>query len=205
MQESTSNDTNSATNNINCNVIPVFPSLILSFEVPEYKELLPKVEKLRRQDPKGKEASNMGGWHSQWMDIPPQVRKYIPFPAFHGISWYMVNVNLQGNCNHHHPQNDWAGVLWLKTPPNAAKLEFEHPDVFAQYDAISSIEKYHPEMHKGTMYYKAYSFTPREGQMLLFPASLRHHVYFSTTDEERIALSFNVSIDDQQTTQFGQL
>lgn len=196
MQESTSNDTNSQTSNINCNVIPVFPSLILSFEVPEYQELLPLCDKLRRQDPKGKAASNMGGWHSQWQEIPELIRKYIPFPNFRGIAWYMVNVNLQGNCNHHHPQNDWAGVLWLKVPPNAAKLEFEHPDCFAQYDAIQSIHDNNPTIQQQTYYHKAYSFVPKEGQLLMFPSSLRHRVYFSNTNEERISMSFNIKIDE---------
>ena len=30
--------------------------------------------------------------------------------------------------------------------------------------------------------------------MLIFPASLRHRVYFSSTDDERIALSFNIEL-----------
>jgi hypothetical protein len=190
------NDNNLNQETTNCNVIPLFPSLILSQEISEYKELLEVVTKLRRQDARGMDASNMGGWHSQYQNIPDLITKYIPFPKYYGVSWYMVNTNLQGNYSHTHPRNDWAGVLWLKVPPNAAKLEFEHPDCFAQYDAIQSIHDNNPTIQQQTNYYKAYSFTPKEGQLLMFPSSLRHRVYFSNTNEERISMSFNIKIDE---------
>ena len=107
----------------------------------------------------------------------------------------MINENMQGNYSHTHPQNDWAGVLWLKVPKeHAAKLEFEHPDCFAQYNTINSINQYHPEVQEQYNYWQAYSFPPKEGVMLLFPASLRHRVYFSQSNEDRISLSFNLAL-----------
>ena len=169
----------------------MFPSLILLQEVSEYKELLEVVTKLRRQDPKGVSASNMGGWHSQFQRLPDIIQRQIPFPKYKGNCWYMVNTNLQGNYSHQHPRNDWAGVLWLKVPEDAAKLEFEHPDCFGQYQAMDSVD---PALREQYNYYQAYAFPPKEGQMLIFPASLRHRVYFSNTDEERIALSFNIDL-----------
>lgn len=179
---------------INCTAIPVFPTLILKYDVPEYQDLLPELNKLRQQDTQGMQASNMGGWHSNYQPIPELLHKYIPFPYTSSLAWYMVNTNLQGNYSHQHPRNDWAGVLWLKTPPNSAPLEFEHPDCFAQYNAIQSILTHHNNIAKEYNYYQVYSFIPTEGQLLLFPASLRHRVYFSQTQEERIALSFNLAL-----------
>jgi len=176
---------------IECNAIPLFPTMVLQFHVPNYTDLLPELNKLRQQDQRGMKASNMGGWHSNYQPLPDLLSPYIPFPYTSSLAWYMVNTNLQGNYSHQHPQNDWAGVLWLKVPPNAAQLEFEHPDCFAQYKAINSLT---PELQKQYNYYSVYAFPPKEGQMLLFPASLRHRVYFSNTDEERIALSFNISL-----------
>ena len=181
-------------NEVKCTAIPVFPTLILSYEIPEYEQLLPELNRLRQQDTKGMSASNMGGWHSNYQPLPDLIHPYIPFPYKTSLAWYMVNTNLQGNYSHQHPRNDWAGVLWLKTPPNSAPLEFEHPDCFAQYNAITSIREHHKQIAEQYYYHQVYSFTPKAGQMLLFPASLRHRVYFSETDEERIALSFNLAL-----------
>lgn len=178
---------------INCTAIPLFPTMVLQFDVPEYQSLLPQLNKLRQQDIHGMKGSNMGGWHSNYQPIPELLHQYIPFPKWIGISWYMVNTNLQGNYSHQHPQNDWAGVLWLKVPPNAAPLEFEHPDCFAQYKAIASLDK---DIRKQYNCYQVYAFPPKEGQMLMFPASLRHRVFFSQTEEERIAISFNLSLSE---------
>ena len=195
MQENTSNDTNTQTNNISCSVTPLFPSLIFQFDVPEYATLLDEVQKLRRQDALGKQASNMGGWHSQLVDIPDLIKQYITFPEWSGVCWYMVNTNLQGNYSHTHPQSDWSGVLWLKVPKDSpAQLEFEHPDCFAQYNVIESVHRHFPDTQEMYNHFQAYAFTPVEGRMLLFPSSLRHRVYFSDTDEERIAMSFNIKL-----------
>ena len=46
----------------------------------------------------------------------------------------------------------------LKVPETEAKLEFEHPDCFAQYNAMNSIQHYHPDIQKEYNYYQAYAF-----------------------------------------------
>ena len=176
-------------------VIPVFPSLLFIHDVPEYKELLPVVQNLKNNDPTGLQMSNMGGWHSQFQRLPDIIQRQIPFPKYKGNCWYMVNTNLQGNYSHTHPGNDWSGVLWLKVPEEEAKLEFEHPDLFAQFDTIKSVTNFYPQLQEQFNYFNAYSFVPVEGKMIIFPSSLRHRVYYSTTDEERISLSFNIKVD----------
>ena len=175
-----------------CDIIPVFPTLILSCDVLEYGDLLCDVEKLRDIDKEGIQASNMGGWHSNYQPLPDMIEKCIPFPFKEGYCWYMVNGNLHGNYSHTHPNSDWSGVLWLKVPPNAAQLEFEHPDYFAQYKAIESIRNNYSDFANRSKYVQTYVFPPIEGHMLIFPSSLRHRVYFSETEEERVALSFNL-------------
>ena len=176
--------------------IPLFPSIVLQTTAPTSltKELAETAYKQRAEND-SVEASNMGGWHSPLQPIPKILHQYMPFPEWEGVCWYMINENMQGNYSHTHPQNDWAGVLWLKVPKeHAAKLEFEHPDCFAQYNTINSINQYHPEVQEQYNYWQAYSFPPKEGVMLMFPASLRHRVYFSQSNEDRISLSFNLSL-----------
>lgn len=195
MQENTLNDTNTQTNSINCNVTSLFPTPILQFDhIEGYETLLDDAYALKRQSVEGIKASNQGGWHSPLVPIPKLILPYIPFPKYDGVAWYMINTNLQGNYAHQHPRNDWAGVLWLKIPDEEAHLEFEHPDCFGQYGAIDSIRVYHPHIQQEFNYYQAYAFPPKEGRMLIFPAALRHRVHYSKTDEERVAISFNLKL-----------
>jgi len=192
MQEHTSNSASAP--DTNYSAIPLFPSIVLQTIVPTYQTLIDEAYKQQTEN-ESVEASNMGGWHSPLQPIPKILHQYMPFPKWEGTCWYMINQNLQGNYSHTHPQNDWAGVLWLKVPKkHAAKLEFEHPDCFAQYNAINSINQYHPEVQQQYHYWQAYAFPPKEGQLILFPASLRHRVYFSQSEEDRVSLSFNLAL-----------
>jgi len=171
------------------NVLPLFPSLLFIDDVPDYQQLLPV------KDHPGVQASNMGGWHSDIKSIPEQLYPYIPFAKFTGHCWYNINTIHQGNYSHQHPDNDWSGVLYLKVPDSQAKIEFENPQLFEQYPALRSIHQFHPQLTQHYNYYKAYPFTPVEGKIIIFPSSLRHRVLLSTTDEERISLSFNIKVD----------
>ncbi len=192
MPKDTSNNTRSQ--DTNYNAIPLFPSIVLQTTVPNFEELI-DLAYAQRTEQESVIASNMGGWHSQLQPIPELLHKYMPFPEWEGTCWYMINGNMQGNYSHTHPQNDWAGVLWLKVPEeHGAKLEFEHPDCFAQYNAINSMNHYHPDVQDKFNYWQAYAFPPIAGHMLMFPASLRHRVYFSEATEDRISLSFNITL-----------
>tara|TARA_B100001989_G_scaffold246413_1_gene217285 strand:- start:720 stop:1328 length:609 start_codon:yes stop_codon:yes gene_type:complete len=197
------NNTSSSTGlpSINYSPIPLFPSIVLQTTVPTSltKELAERAYELRAEG-EGIDASNMGGWHSPLQPLPEQLHRYVPFPETEGAtSWYMINQNMQGNYSHDHPQNDWAGVIWLKVPKkHDAKLEFEHPDCFAQYNAINSIGEHHPEIRERFNYWQAYAFPPKEGVLLLFPASLRHRVYFNQSDEDRVSLSFNLALPKRE-------
>ena len=171
------------------NVLPLFPSLLFVDTVSDYQQLLPV------KDHPGVQASNMGGWHSDIKPIPEQLHSYIPFPQFTGHCWYNINTIHQGNYSHQHPDNDWSGVLYLKVPDPQAKIEFENPQLFEQYPALRSIHHFHPQLQQHYKYTKTFTFTPVEGKLIIFPSSLRHRVLLSTTTEERISLSFNITVD----------
>ena len=192
------NNTSSSTGlpSINYSPIPLFPSIVLQTTVPTSltKELAERAYELRAEG-EGIDASNMGGWHSPLQPIPKILHQYMPFPEWDGTSWYMINQHMQGNYSHDHANNDWAGVLWLKVPEkHDALLEFEHPDCFAQYNAIKSVGQHHPKIQQTYNYWQAYAFPPKEGLMLVFPASLRHRVYFNQSHDDRVALSFNLAL-----------
>lgn len=178
-------------NTLKIDVTPIFPTLLLQTKVKEYKDLIDIAYYLQKNED-GMQASNMGGWHSSLQPIPKVLERYIPFENWDGTSWYNINQNLQGNYSHTHPDNHWSGVLWLKVPDPNVKLEFEHPDCFAQTRCVDSLNE---DLKERYNYWKSWKVTPVEGLLVMFPSSLRHRVYISNTNEDRISLSFNIHLN----------
>ena len=53
-------------------------------------------------------------------------------------------------------------------------------------------KSYKQEVVENTSSYMVYRFTPESGKMLSFPASLRHEVKVNESDQDRIAVSYNI-------------
>ena len=172
-------------------VTPIFPTLLLQTRVDGYKKLIDTAYHLQEAEC-GVQASNMGGWHSSLQEMPEILKKYIPFSDYDSVCWYNINQNLQGNYSHTHPDNHWSGVLWLRVPDPNVKLEFEHPDCFAQSRCVDSMNENIKEMYN---YCKAWKVTPDEGLLVMFPSSLRHRVYISHSIPDRVSLSFNLHLN----------
>ena len=78
---------------------------------------------------------------------------------------------------HHHGSVDIAGVYYYKTNENDSDLFFNSPLPFRDCFQKDS----NPIHHK-----------PIPGKILLFPGWFRHGVRTSTSDSDRISLSFNI-------------
>ena len=48
-----------------------------------------------------------------------------------------------------------------------------------------------------TNFYNTYFFTPTEGRILVFPAHLNHRVSPNESHEDRISVSFNIRLSDE--------
>lgn len=104
-----------------------------------------------------------------------------------------ANVNLDGDYNRHHTHanNHWSGVYYvdLGTPdpavvPNGA-IEFLDPrPAVGVYDL------------PGVPGYSTWTLQPQAGEMLLFPAWLRHGVLPFRGGGTRISLAFNLRVAD---------
>ena len=105
-----------------------------------------------------------------------------------------ININGKGNFNssHNHPGCHMSGVFWIKTPPNCGNISFQSPHSFTHANEMS---RYKEEFRARTNSYPAYDFAPREGNILLFPASLIHRVDVCQSNEDRISAITNEVID----------
>ena len=106
---------------------------------------------------------------------------------------FWVNITPTGSFNvkHCHPNCDIAGVLLIKIPKNSGEITFISP-----YDFLSFLEmhSYTEEFQKDTNYYHNYTFPAREGSILLFPSHIQHKVEENKSKEDRISVSFNLKL-----------
>ena len=184
----------------------IFPTCIHIFESKDFEsvkdELVQHVYEERDRDPKGRTISNRGGWQSRDFAKDDKILSIIgkiicQLPILNkGINFGMdcwFNINGKGNYNnkHVHPNSDFSGVLWLKTPENCGNIVFGSPHNFSSYMEIQS---YTQEFKDDTRCDCSYFFNPIEGRMLIFPSSLQHEVEPNESDEDRISVSFNIKL-----------
>ena len=192
---------------LNYKVTNLFPSSIHRLGIDnfdDYKDqLIKETYKERDEDPVGRSVSNIGGWQSNQthiIDCKSETLKNIimssvsKLPMSGNLSCTIEgwkNINEPGNFNvpHCHPISDLSGVLWIKAPKNSGNIVFESPEIFNRYKELDS---YSDEFRYDSNVYMTYYFTPKEGNILIFPSNLQHEVKENKSNEDRISYSFNI-------------
>ena len=192
---------------LNYKVTPIFPTCIHSLEIDNFHtyrdQLIKESYQDRDEDPMGRELSNRGGWQSNQMDIgdcKSEILKNIIMSSVSKLpmsgnfsctieGWKNINEPGNFNISHSHPRSHFSGVLWIKTPKNSGNIVFESPEIFNRYRELDS---YSDEFRYDSNVYMTYYFTPKEGNILIFPSNLQHEVKENKSNEDRISYSFNI-------------
>ena len=150
----------------------------------------------------GTSVSNAGGYQGQNFfnqELNDNILRTIPknskeLNISHIHFW--ININKKGDYNikHNHPSSDLSGVLWIKCPKKCGDIIFDNPSNFQDSDTL---ESYTQEFKNRTNFYNTYFFTPTEGRILVFPAHLNHRVSPNESHEDRISVSFNIRLSDE--------
>ncbi len=195
---------------LNYRVNHLFPVSIHEFSVDGFdeikSELINYAYDLKDQDPNGNKISNVGGWQSKGFNIRNDdvlhnflKKSIVKIPNINNgveiniYAWININQTTNYNVKHNHPWCDLSGVLWIKTPDNCGKLNFESPYSFTGNKEICA---YTNEYKNDTKSYLTYYFEPYEGGMLLFPSHLTHWVDSNKSEEDRISVSFNINLSN---------
>lgn len=100
---------------------------------------------------------------------------------------YWANVLGAGGFNapHHHVPTHWSGVTYVQTGKVGTSAE----------DQSGMIEFLNP-VPAQALYGRSgnFAYTPKEGQALLFPATLVHFVHPHSGDEPRISIAYNFTV-----------
>ena len=182
----------------------LFPSLIHIIETDVNQEIKPYCLKARQTDPVGVIKSNCNGWQSQGNPKDNLITDSL-YKVFDKtinnlyqnkleIINHWININGPNSYNslHDHPMSNLSGVFYIDVPENSGYIYFENPQTFEAYAEISSYtmeasQQMNQHIHK---YIK-----PIEGLLLVFPAHLKHGVLLNQSNEDRISVSFNITID----------
>ena len=188
-----------------CSIFPISVHNISINGFDEIKdELIKYAYNLKNTDPNGVQKSNYGGWHSALTIIDNSdnilqkllIRSIQSLPIhksylIHVSYWVNINPPKSYNSKHNHPASDLSGVLWLKSPENCGNIVFENPFIFQDFKSINS---YTQEYKEANNQYLSYDFTAEEGTMIVFPSHLQHKVRENQSNEDRISVSFNLSL-----------
>jgi uncharacterized protein (TIGR02466 family) len=104
--------------------------------------------------------------------------------------WANVNPPNSYNVSHQHPDSFLSGVYYLQTPENSGSLVFEdvrNPFCLSQASFSNLDEFSSTEVVKD----------PKPGEFFLFPSYLSHRVGMNMSREDRVSISFNVSISNK--------
>lgn len=170
--------------------------------------MLEKIYALMKAE-EGVRKTNFGGWQSdddlfkfdefEWLleniitlgnTLAPEFCTNKQFNDGH--LW--ANVNGKGNFNamHTHPESILSGTVYLK-------FDGEEQGIIEFFDAREGSPTAHWQCYtqfeeKNLLTNDVYSVVPKEGDILFFPGWLKHWVSPNQSDEDRVSISFNMSI-----------
>ena len=188
----------------------LFPSIIHEYDFEEF-DANPMIDfcyDQKNKNSEGKINSNRGGWHSHFYDITEEnviskaLRIGLGKSIFTAIDpslgvdityWIMINPPTSYNSSHTHPEAHLSGVMWIKTPKDCGDIQFNNP---AEFIGFVELNCYLSEVKNKTGTFGSTLYTPKAGKMLTFPSSLRHEVKVNESDEDRIAVSYNIRMSD---------
>jgi uncharacterized protein (TIGR02466 family) len=188
--------------------VPVFECQIENHELIN-TELEKYIYELKKNDSKGQSRSNVGGWHSPDFIIEDNVPVQSFIAKFNNLlpkifinqmgidkkltnikilnMWSMVNGKNTFNTKHNHPNSYFSAVYYIKINKDSGHIKFFDPkEVKTMYfKAVGKLNEFSTNILK---------IKPEEGKLLLFPSYLHHSVEENLSDEDRIAISFNLDI-----------
>jgi uncharacterized protein (TIGR02466 family) len=184
-----------------------FPTPVYIKDIPNAVQLNQYLEqqviKWSQTDPKGKNRTNVNGWHSTTdMNLKKEYniltkelfamqdeiykKEYLSPKPVLGNMW--ANINYPGGYNrpHLHPNSLFSGVYWIKTPIKSGNLML--------YDPRPGVHTTMPNRKEGKLpsqLWREVHYEPIAGRAIMFPAWMWHEVRTNESNDTRISVSFN--------------
>lgn len=115
----------------------------------------------------------------QWFAEPEVLESHI------SAMWGVINGRGHANATHNHPDAWLSGVYYAKVPADEARagsIGFRDPNLARSYT----------QTYYRTVQSDVCLLPPSPGKLVLFPGWTEHFVGPNQTDEDRIAIAFNI-------------
>ena len=157
----------------------------------------------KEKDPAGRIITNSGGYQTHDLnyedykflfdEVTPHIKEFAKqfnYKPSLGLSNFWININKNRDYNnlHVHTNSVFSGVFYIKTPEKCGNIVFKNPFTYLEF--IVDPEK----VNEKNKYNRSQCFFKTESKFLvLFPSWLEHCVEPSSSNEDRISLSFNLN------------
>ncbi len=190
----------------------LFPTPVWTFHLENYKivneEMYTFIKETQMKDQKGIKKSNNKGWHSKDFDLQEtQPKKFINLISSNiekvmidmnwergnqnvkiNNMWAIINTGGSTNSKHQHGNSTISGAYYVRAPKDCGDIVF--------YDPRPAPVFYYPKaVTSNVLNAQVNGVTPKEGGLILFPSYVDHSVNENLSNEERIVISFNITVN----------
>ena len=188
-----------------------FPTPVWTLQLDEYQSINEQMYKFikitQSKDQQGISKSNIKGWHSKDFNMQEnEPKNFIKFilPAIEQVitdmnwekqkqsvninnMWAIINTGGSANLRHQHGNSTISGAYYVRAPKNSGDIVFYDPRPAPVYT-------YPKAVNPNLLNAQVNGISPKEGALVLFPSYLDHSVNENLSNEERIVISFNITI-----------
>ena len=188
-----------------------FPTPVWTIQLDNYQSINEQMYEFikinQSKDQEGISKSNIKGWHSKDFNMQEnEPKNFIKFilPAIEQVitdmnwekqkqsininnMWAIINTGGSANLRHQHGNSTISGAYYVRAPKNSGDIVFYDPRPAPVYT-------YPKAVNPNLLNAQVNGISPKEGALVLFPSYLDHSVNENLSDEERIVISFNISI-----------
>ena len=191
-----------------------FPTPVWTLQLDNYQSINEQMYKFikitQSKDQQGISKSNIKGWHSKDFNMQEnEPKNFIKFilPAIEQVitdmnwekqkqsininsMWAIINTGGAANHRHQHSNCTISGAYYVRAPKNSGDIIFYDPRPAPVYTYPNAVN---PNLLNA----QVNGISPKEGALVLFPSYLDHSVNENLSNEERIVISFNITIQSK--------
>ena len=188
-----------------------FPTPVWTLQLDDYQLINEQMYKFikitQSKDQQGISKSNIKGWHSKDFNMQEnEPKNFIKFilPAIEQVitdmnwekqkqsininnMWAIINTGGAANLRHQHGNSTISGAYYVRAPKNSGDIVFYDPRPAPVYT-------YPKAVNPNLLNAQVNGVSPKEGALVLFPSFLDHSVNENLSNDERIVISFNLTI-----------
>ena len=188
-----------------------FSTPVWTFQINNYEnvneEMYNYIKSEQKKDGTGITKSNIKGWHSKDFSLEtkePQNFINLILPSIEQVMvdmnwekqkqkirisnmWAIINTGGSANTRHQHGNSTISGAYYVRAPKNSGDIIFYDPRPAPVYTYPNALS---PNLLNAQIH----GISPNEGSLVLFPSYLDHSVNENLSNDERIVISFNLTI-----------